>query len=460
MDGFLFDPDEFRLPEAAGGLDADAGRPGRPRLRRAVRDQVEMQWYALDQLVDPEHSVRTVWAAVCGLDLSRWLEDIKAVEGQAGRNATDPRILVALWVFATLEGVGSARRLDVLCREHIAYRWLCGGVSVNYHMLSDFRSQGGRKWDDLLTQLVASLLAESLVEMNRVAQDGMRVRANAGKGSFRRKERLQEHLEDARRQVETLKQLAEESPEELSTREQGARQRAATERQARVEEAIRQCEQLQKQREKHRKKRGGKQKDKPAEARASTTDPEARVMKFADGGYRPGMNVQYATDTESGVIVGVDVTGAGNDQGQLSPMLDQLEERYGGTPQEALVDGGFASLEEVDAAAEDHNCQVYSPLKDAQKQLDAGKDPYARKKGDSAAVALWRARMGTAWGQAIYKLRAQTAEWVNAETRNHGFQQMPVRGLKKCRIVAVLHAIVHNVFRAVKLRAEAAVAAT
>jgi Transposase DDE domain len=302
----------------------------------------------------------------------------------------------------------------------------------------------------LLTQIVASLLAEGLVTMNRVAQDGMRVRASAGKASFRRRDRLQTCLQEAREQVQALKQLADESPDELNRRQRAARERAARERAERVEEAIRNCQELQAQREATAKHSGRK----PTEARASTTDPEARVMQFSDGGYRPGYNVQFSTTTETGIIVGVTVVNAGTDQDQLPPMLEQIEERYEQIPQEALVDGGFASRSAIDQATQ-AGCTVYAPLKEEKRQREAGKDPYAKKKGDSEAVADWRARMGTAAAKAIYQLRCQTAEWVNAMARNRGLWQMPVRGQKKCRTVAVLYAITHNLMHAMKLRAEA-----
>jgi transposase len=447
MDGLLFDKGPAERPSPAQVAEQAAGVP---RLRIPHRTQVEMHWASLDELLEADHRARLVWAAVVGLDLDRWLAEIKAVEGNVGRDATSPRLLLALWVYATLEGIGSARELARLCEKHLAYRWLCGGVTVNHHLLSDFRSQGSEKWDDLLTQIVASLLAEGLVAMHRVAQDGMRVRASAGKASFRRRTRLQECLEEARQQVETLKQLADESNEELSRRQRAARERAARQQAERIEKAIGQCQELQTQREAIAKKSGRK----PTQARASTTDPEARVMQFADGGYRPGYNVQFSTDTQTGVIVGVDATNAGSDQEQLPPMLGQLQERYDRTPDEVLVDGGFASLDTIDAAAE-QNCIVYAPLKDEEKQLQAGQDPYAKKKGDSEAVAAWRARMGTAAAKAIYKLRCQTAEWVNAMARNRGLWQMPLRGRRPCRTVAVLYAITHNLVRALKLRAEA-----
>jgi len=447
----LFDKGEAPHP-SPGDVAAAQTAGGNPRLRIPHRNQVEMHWASLDELLEPDHPARMIWTTVCGLDFSRWLGTIKAVEGAVGRDATDPRLLAALWIYAILEGIGSARELARLCEKHLAYQWLCGGVSVNYHLLADFRSQGGEKWDELLTQIVASLLAENLVTMKRVAQDGMRVRASAGKASFRRRPRLERFLAEAREQVETLKRLADESSEDSMRRQRAARQRAARERQQRLEEALRNCEQLQGQREETAKISGRK----ATESRASTTDPEARTMKFPDGGYRPGYNVQFSTDTESGIIVGVEVTNHGTDGEELPPMLEQLEGRYDRRPDEALVDGGFATRETIDKAAQ-QSCTVYAPLKEEEKQLAAGKDPYMRKKGDSQAVAAWRQRMGTVAAKLLYRLRCQTAEWVNALCRNRGFWQMPVRGQPKCRTVAVLYAIVHNIVWGVKLRAKVTV---
>lgn len=454
MSGRLFDPSEFSGPSphevAAAEASVEGPSVGRARLRVPERDQPVMRWCSLDELLEADHAARLVWQMVCGLDLSRWIEDIQAVEGGPGRNATDPRLLTAVWVYATLQGVGSARRLAELCEKHLAFQWLCGGVTLNHHLLSDFRSQGGDKWDELLTQIVGSLLHQGLVTMQRVAQDGMRVRASAGKSSFRRKNTLEQRLHEAREQVKALQQLDDEPPHELSHRERAARERAARERQARLEEALRQCEELQRERD----ERAQRTQQPAKEARASTTDPEARVMKFADGGYRPGYNVQFATDTASGVIVGVDVTNAGSDGEELVPMLDQLQERHGRRPHEALVDGGFASRDAITQAAARH-CTVYAPLREEEQQLAAGTDPYAPKKGDTQAVAAWRERMGTAAAKAIYRLRCQTAEWVNARCRNWNLWQMPVRGLTKCRVVSLLYAITHNLFVAHKLRAAA-----
>jgi transposase len=471
MNEQLFDRTEFEIPtpgtvaanSVRGATDTEEPNPGgadpggaggRPRLRLPVRDQVEFRWASLDQLLDRDHPARVVWQMVCRLDLVRWLGEVKAVDGRPGRDTTDPRLLVALWVFATAQGIGSAREIARSCKEHLAYQWLCGGVTINHHLLSDFRSQGGEKWDGLLTNIVAGLMAEGLVTLNRAAQDGMKTRANAGQSSFRRKPTLEECLEEARQQVETLKRLADEAPDELSACQRAARERAARERIERIEDAIRQCEELQAQRDATAKKSGRK----PQPARASTTDPDARTMKMADGGYRPAVNVQFATDVEGQIVVGVDVTNEGTDNNELPPMLDQIEERYGRAPDEMLVDGGFATQEAIEDAATNHACTVYAPLKEEQKQLEKGADPYAPKKGDTPAVADWRARMGTELAKTVYRLRCQTAEWINAICRNRGLYQMPVRGLKKCRIVALLHAITHNLFQAETLRARAALA--
>jgi transposase len=454
----LFDP--ANLPQPPTPAQAAESMPaGKPRLRVPQRDQVEFRWASLDQLLDPDHPVRIIWAAVCALDLSAWLKEIKAVEGHVGRDATDPRLLVALWVYATIKGISSARELDELCGPDgcLPFRWLCGGVSVNYGMLARFRSQGDQKWDDLLTHIVGTLVHAGLVTMERIAQDGMKVRAHASASSFHRQGSLEESLKAARQQVEALNELAQreqaategEDPQRTKAR-QSAQRRAAVERQRRIDEAMRQCEELQRQREASAKQSGRK----VQEARASTTDPEARNMKMADGGTRPAYNVQFATDTATGVVVGVEVTNAGTDGDQLPPMLDQLKDRYDHVAGEALVDGGFATKETIDQS-DTRGCTVYAPVKNEKKQHEQGKDPYAPKKGDSEPVANWRIRMGTEAAKQIYRLRGQTAEWINAQCRNRGLQQMPVRGQPRCRIIALLHAIAHNIVVGGRLRAEA-----
>jgi len=407
-----------------------------------------MRTESVDQLLPPEHAVRDVWRFVETLDLSALLAQIRSVPGNAGAPAIDPRILMALWLQATIDGVGSSRALAELCEHHLVYQWLCGGVEVGYHTLADFRTGHGEVLKQLLTETVAVLLHEGLIDLNRVAQDGMRVRAAAGASSFRRAQTIETCLEEAKEQVEALQSQTDEDAGAASRREQAARQRAATERVARMQAAQ---EELKKLQDVNATQPKCRQKD-PAEVRASTTDPECRKMKMPDGGFRPAYNVQFATTTGGGVIVGVDVTNEGTDGGQLTPMLDQIEERFEQKPLEMLVDGGFATVAAIDEA-ERNGTKVYAPLKKEEEQLDEGKDPYARKKSDTDATAGWRARMGTAEAKTIYKQRASTAEWVNAQVRNLGLYGVRVRGQQKVLVVVLWHVLAHNFGRMKQLRA-------
>lgn len=419
----------------------------KPRLMYANRCQCEMRTESVDQLLPPDHPVRDVWRFVETLDLSPLLSQIRSVPGHAGAPAIDPRILMGLWLQATADGFGSSRVLAELCVEHLVYRWLCGGVEVGYHTLADFRTGHGDVLKKLLTETVAVLLHEGLIDLNRVAQDGMRVRAAAGASSFRRGQTIAACLEEAKEQLEALQSQVDEDTGAASRREQAAQQRAAKDRLARLQAAQ---EELKKLQEVNATQPKCRQKD-PAEVRTSTTDPECRKMKMPDGGFRPAYNVQFATTTESGVIVGVDVTNEGTDGGQMTPMLEQIEEHFGAKPQEMLVDGGFATVEAIDAA-ERNGTKVYAPLKKEGEQLDEGKDPYARKKSDTDATAQWRARMGTPEAKTIYKQRASTAEWVNAQVRNRGLYGVQVRGQHKVLVVVMWYALAHNMRRAQALR--------
>lgn len=418
------------------------------RLRIPERNQVEIHCSSLDELLDIEHQARVVWEVVNSLDLSVWLDEVRSFEGSAGRDATDPRLLVSLWLLAILDGVGSARELERLCNRHIAYKWLCGGVSVNYHLLADFRSKHNEKWKSLFTQVVSSLLEQGLVTMNRVAQDGMRVRANAGKGSFRSKSRLEELSHEVEEQLDALELQEDESACDLKKRKQATRKRAMESRKSRIEEALRNCELIEGQKEKNKKKNPNR---KTKEVRASTTDPESRHMQFSDGGYNPGYNVQFSTDVSSGIIVGVDCVNSGNDGHELPPMLEQFIENYELTPQEVLADGGFVTLDSI-LKVEQIGAKVYAPLRYEEQQLASGKNPYEKKPGDKPEVVNWRVRMGTAYAKAVYKLRAQSAEWVNAMARNRGLRQMPLRGLDKSRAVATMYALAHNIIQTFNIK--------
>lgn len=415
---------------------AEAPRPasGEARVLRPNRLQVELRPSDLESLLAEDHPARLVWGYVERQDLSGLYATIRSVAGGAGRSAIAPEILLSLWLYATLEGVGSARALARLCEAHDAYRWLCGGVQVNHHTLSDFRVGHGDYLDGLLTRNVAGLLASRVVTMTRVAQDGMRVRAHAGAASFRRRARLAQCLAEARAQVAALKRELEDDPDAGNRRQQAARERAAREREQRIEAALAQLPRLEQSKQAQRK---------PVEtARVSTTDPEARVMKMADGGFRPAYNAQLATDTERQVIVGVAVSDSGSDLGQLAPMIEQLHDRYGQRPEEVLVDGGFTKHEDIERLAP--HTTVYAPVV---QPRDDQRDPHAPLPGDSEAVASWRQRMGTEAGKAIYRERAATAECVNAIARNRGLQRFTVRGIDKVKCVLLWYALAHNLTR-------------
>jgi len=417
------------------------------RLRLPERHQVTMTVQCPDDLVDADHAVRVIWAVVCRLDLSAFHAAIKARDGVPGRHATDPRLLVALWLYACVDGVGSARELERLCLDARPYRWLCGGVSLNHHLLSDFRVGFGDGLDQLLTQVIASLVERDLVTVHRISQDGTRVRACAGSNTFRREQRLTVLLEQARRHVAELRALLDD-PERsagLSAKRRAAMERAARERQQRVEDAIGQLPELRDRQARLSKKVSDKDKAKGKlrEPRASTSDPDARVMKMPDGGYRPAVNVQLAVDTGSRAVVGVDVVASGVDTGQLEPMRQQVERRSGRHVREHLADGGFLTLDDVDRAAASDTDLFVPPKPPRNTELRGSEfDP---RPGDSAAVLAWRQRMGSDAGQAVYKERGATVETVNADLKTRrGLVQLTVRGLPKARCVALWCALAYN----------------
>jgi transposase len=392
-----------------------------------------------------DHLARNLWKLVESMDLSPLYLSIKAVEGNVGRDATDPKILMALWLFAFSQGQSSAREVARLCQNHRAYEWLCGGVSLNHRLLGEFRVAHWDVLNQIFTDSLACLMHEGLLDLDRTAQDGMRVRANAGTSSFHREKTLQESLAEARAHVGQLHHEAQADSSGSTRRQQAAQQRAAKERVQRVTAALENLKQLQGQREQREKGSG-------AEARASTTDPEARKMKMPDGGYRPAYNVQFATAVGSGVIVGVDVTNQGTDAGLMDPMLEQIEQRTEQTPVHHLTDGGFSTVEDIEKVAK-RGTKVLTPVKDADKKKAAGIDPFAALPKDSPEVAAWRERMGTEEAKVLYKLRPQTAELSNAQARNRNFYQVRVRGLAKVRVIALWYALVHNLLLARTLRA-------
>lgn len=416
----------------------DSSQVQKPRLNSADRNQANTIPIQIDNLIEHDHPARIIWRFVDGLDLSPLYQQIRALEGASGRAATDAKILMAIWLFAIINHETSARRIAELCTTHLAYIWLCGGVGVNHHTLSDFWCQHEDYLQQQFTLHLSVLMKEGLIEIDRVAQDGVRIRANAGAASFRRKETLEDCLEEAKKVMQEVNKQREENPSSVSKRQQAAQERAARERCERIEGALKQIPEVEAKK---------KTEDDKKKARVSTTDPDSRVMKMANGGFNPAYNGEFATDTATQIIVGVDVVNEGSDQGQLTPMLEQIKERTEKYPDEGLVDGGFASKDEIDKAAEKH-IVIYAPVP---KPKDKKRDRYEPMKTDSKPVADWRKRMGTDEAKEIYKDRAATAECVNAIARNRGLIQLTVRGLKKVKVSLLWFALAHNVMRAASL---------
>jgi transposase len=434
----------FELPASEEPPKGVPTRPGEARVLGPMRQQLEWAAVDLESLLPQDHVARAIWGFLEKLDLSAFYEPIKAVANRPGRPTTDPQVLLGLWLLATVDGIGSARRLARLCDEHDAYRWLRGHVPINYHMLSDFRVAHQRALDELLTQIVASLMAAGAVRLERVAQDGMRVRASAGAASFRGKRSLEACLKRARAQVKRLSKEREHPDPGVTRREQGARERAAQEREERVEQALTYIPQAQAKKERQRHTKATDERSKVTKARISTTDPQARVMKMPDGGFRPAYNVELATDGAKGIIVGVAVTSAGTDAGQAAPMEEQVVKRTGQHPKTYLMDGGFATREDI-TALEQRNVPVYAPVRLPRNRTE--QERYQPRYEDGPEVVRWRQRMATEGAKAVYRQRGSIAEWTNAQVRLHGVSQFNVRGLAKVTTVALLVAVAHNFLR-------------
>jgi transposase len=422
---------------------ADAAWRGAPRLREPKRDQIELRAVDIESLIGEDHPARVIWTYVAGLDLGELEDRIKARDDRPGHPAISPRLLLALWLVATSEGVGSARALERLCNSHDVYRWLCGGVSVNYHTLADFRVGCADLLDRLLAEHLAALANANLVDLDTLAQDGLRIRANAGASSFRREETLDRHLATAQAVVEELKGEVDARSDASNQRIKAARERAARERSERVKAAQAALDEIKRQRKEREQNRGnGKP---PKEPRASTTDAEARVMKMADGGFRPAYNVQVASVAGEQIVVAIKVCNTGSDRGLMQPMLERLQARSGHLPKRHLADGGFCSAEDIEWA-HGKGIKVYCPP----IQSKHGTDPYLSRRGDGAGVLAWRGRMASEAGKAQYKLRS-ICECIHARWRNWNLRQLTVRGIDKVRAIVLFHALTNNILQGYRL---------
>lgn len=410
-----------------------------PRLLRPDRRQPYFGTVDLESQLSEDHLARTVWAFVEGLDVSPLESTIKAREGTPGRPTPDRRLYVALWLYATLEGVGSARQLDELCKSHTAYRWLCGGVSVNHHDLSDFRVEAGPFLDDLLSKSIAGLIDQGFVSADVVAVDSVRVRASAGSSSFRKKETLGELYEAAKGRLEELRREIDEDPGASSKRVQARRSRAASERVARIKAAKEAADKIETERKEDAEKTRSKE-PKRKEVRASTSDPEARIMK-CDGGFRPAYSVQVRTDQKSCTIIGIEVTNRASDRGQLSPAVADIERRYGKRPKQVLADAGYNSKTDIERLYGDKAgpIEVFCPLPGSKGRRG---DPKP-KRGDGPGAIAWRQRMSTDEGLEFYRKRFAT-ERPHADMRNRGLTRLMVRGLKRVKAVVLWYVTAFN----------------
>jgi len=477
------------LPEQVGP-DCKIGL-GAPRLWEPERDVIELRATCLDSLLSPDHQVRLIWSYVLQLDLSELEAWINAREAVPAHPAITPRVLVALWLHVTSEGVVSARLLARLCRSDAAYQWLCGGVTVNHRTLGEFRVDNGELLNRLLAQSVVALAAEGLIDLDTLAQDGVRVRASAGASSFRRRPTLEQKIAEAK---VILAELAKEAESDPAANEQRVRQRRAqrtTERLSRLEAALAkvaeiEAQQSKEQPEKPSKPAKGKKKEastppqvtsrsevpaqsedppppapdgepaqkqhgkRPKPPRASTTDPDARVIKMADGGFRPAYNMQVASVAGEQIVVALDVSTSSSDRGLARPMLENINATYATLPKHHLIDGGFTKNEDIEWA-HGVNVAMYCPPVINKHNTD----PFAPRDNDGAGVSAWRQRMNSDAGKATYRERS-IHECINARGRKCGLVQLTVRGRAKALIVLTLFAVVNNILQGARLRQIAA----
>jgi transposase len=427
------------------------------RILRPERHQARWEVVDLDSQLPPDHRARVVWQYVKTLDLSTLEQQIKARGVQPGRPASDPAVVLGLWLYATVDGVGSARAVERLCQSHAAYRWLCGGVPVNHNLLSEFRRDNEALLDRLLTQSLTALIAEGLIALEEVSIDGTKVRARAGRGSMAKRKRLEGIEAKVTERVASLKRELEQDGAGAERRRRERALRAAAETAARVQRAKQRLAELEQEKE-QRARRRAKEEAKKAAPRVSVSDPEVRMMRMADGAVRPAWNVQVAT--AKGFIVAIEPTDRRNDTGLAPASVKQVVERCGQAPERLLADQTAMTQGDIAAFAEQHpKLEVYSPPPEERDDVTAEtlRNRRSQRRHEPEAVKLWRARMASDEGKAIYAKRKFT-EHVHAKLKNRGFGQMLVHGVKKVRVVCLLHALAHNLMQASFLRTSAAAA--
>lgn len=498
-------PGFSRLRGPEGGHECD--ELAEARLKVVDRNQLLIRTVDVEQLIAEGHPARAIWEFVGQLDLSRYTEQVRSVAGSAGRPAFDPQLLVSLWVYSYSRGVSSARAIERLCEHDPAYQWLSGMEGISAHTLSDFRVAHAEELDELFVQTLGLLSAEGLITLERVMQDGTRVRACASSSGFRRKARVEAFLQEAR---EAVKELNAQPEEESTHQMQKARERACRERQERLESALKEFDKLKA--------------SKSRVDRVSTSDPDARVMKQAEGGSAPSYNVQISTDASHSLIVGIDVTQAGSDYQQLEPAMERLEQTHQRMPDQVVVDGGYISSDNIvamanrgidllgpeprgnvaetnrrksyqhrgvspeyeaskfvyDEATKTYVCPQGKRLRYDAKYESSGTMRYRYKASEKDCqtcpvktfccprtrrgrsierleplpeIAKYRKKMRTKKAKAIYRTRSQVAEfpnlWIKAKL---GLRQFCVRGVAKVRTESLWAALTYNIQQWIRLR--------
>jgi transposase len=423
-------------------------------------DRAQLRWdmVDLDSQLPDDHRARLVWAFVEGLDLSEFYDRIKARDAVAGRPATDPRVVLAVWLYATLEGIGSARAIDRLCQQHAAYRWLCGGAPINHDLLAQFRRENAALLDRLLTQSVTGLIAEKLITLDELMIDGTKVRAYAGRGSLCKRKRLESIEQAVAERVAELKSELDTDPAEPERQRKKRALQAAEQRARRVERARQQLAALE-QEKAARAKTHPKEEAEKSEPKVSVSDPEVRSMRLADGAVAPAWNVQVAT--ANGFIIAVDPTDRRKDSGLAPGMVARVAERCGQVPQRLLADTTAMTQEDIVALAERHpDMNIYSPPPPERSDVKAStlRSRLWKRRHEPPAVAAWRVRMASDEGHEVYRRRKLT-ERAHGIIKNRGMTRFLVHGREKVRAVCLMQALALNLSWADTLRRRIAAAA-
>ena len=423
------------------------------RVKTPNRAQLILDVIDYEELIPQSHRARIIVSFVEKLNLETFYSEIRAREGLAGRSAFDPKLLLCIWLYATIERIGSARLIEKLCSLDCAFRWICGGIKINYHTLSDFRTENGDKLDRLLTDIVTTFVSSKIVKLKSIAIDGTKIPASASHQSFKTKTKLQKIKKEVEYHVKALRQELAQDSHASNNRVEGARKRDILEREKKITKALSELPKIEATKEARKSK--VKKGTKISEAKVSTTDPEARIMKFADGSIDAGYNCQVAIDPESYMVLSVDVTNQGNDKNLLKPIVENIESRYEATPERVLVDSGYPTHQDIiDLAEKENPILVYSPppKKKEKIKLESLRKREKKEANFAEPVKAFYKRMTNKISNKYYKRRGRI-ETFNGILHNRmptGFQ---LRGKAKVKSELLLQAIGHNIMQGFKLGA-------